>query len=137
MTAARQGTVLVARCRSFYSSFHLQQSETGSVLITWTTASELNNAGFNIRRSQQRDGAFAAINHTLILGAGTSGEKHTYSFTDTTAVPDVVYYYQLEDVSLEGVRQTLATRRLKGQMSAADKLTTTWGQLKTQNHGRF
>ena len=115
------------------SSFHPERSETGAVRITWTTASELNNAGFNILRSERRDGVFIAINHTLIFGAGTSGEKHTYTFTDTTAAPDGIYYYRIEDVSFEGVRRTLVTVRLKGQMSAVGKLATTWGQLKTRN----
>ena len=115
------------------SSFRPERSETGAVLITWATASELNNAGFNILRSERREGVFTAINRTLILGAGTSGEKHTYTFTDSTAARDVVYYYRIEDVSFEGVRWTLATVRLKGQISAVGKLTTTWGQLKTRN----
>ena len=33
-----------------------RQKETGTVVITWSTQSELNNAGFFIKRSQQRDG---------------------------------------------------------------------------------
>ena len=115
------------------SSFHPKRSETGTVLITWATASELNNAGFNILRSERRDGGFVGINATLIAGAGTSGEKHSYSFIDTTAAPNVSYYYRIEDVSFGGVRRTLTTVRLKGQMSAAGKLTTTWGQLKIRD----
>ena len=39
----------------------------------------------------------------------------------------------IEDVSFDGVRRTLTTVRLKGQVSASGKLTTTWGHLKTQN----
>ena len=40
---------------------------TGAVVITWSTQSELNNAGFFIKRSQQRDGEFQIINATMIL----------------------------------------------------------------------
>ena len=115
------------------SSFHSERSEAGAVLITWATESELNNAGFNILRSETRDGVFQIINPTLIPGAGTSGENHIYSFTDTTAKSNVIYYYRIEDISLEGARQTLVTVQLKGEVSARDKLTTTWGHLKTQN----
>ena len=97
-----------------------------------TTESELNNAGFNILRSESQSAEFKIINPALIQGAGTSGEKHIYNFTDTTAAPNIVYYYRIEDVSFAGVRQTLATVRLKGQISAGDKLTTTWGHLKTR-----
>ena len=35
-----------------------RQKDTGAVVITWSTQSELNNAGFFIKRSQQRDGEF-------------------------------------------------------------------------------
>ena len=105
---------------------------TGAVVITWSTQSELNNAGFFIKRSQQRDGEFKVINATMIQGAGTSSEKQSYTYQDTTASPNVVYYYQIEDVSLDGNRQTLTNGiRLKGHVSVAGKLTTLWGDLKT------
>ena len=105
---------------------------TGAVVITWSTQSELNNAGFFIKRSQQRDGEFKVINATMIQGAGTSSEKQFYTYQDTTAQPNVVYYYQIEDVSLDGNRQTLTNGiRLKGHVSVAGKLTTLWGDLKT------
>ena len=105
---------------------------TGAVVITWSTQSELNNAGFFIKRSQQRDGEFKIINATMIAGAGTISEKQFYTYNDTTAQPNVVYYYQIEDVSLDGNRQTLTNGiRLKGHVSVAGKLTTLWGDLKT------
>ena len=105
---------------------------TGAVVITWSTQSELNNAGFFIKRSQQRDGEFQVINATMIAGAGTTSEKQFYTYNDTTAQPNVVYYYQIEDVSLDGNRQTLTKGiRLKGHVSVAGKLTTLWGDLKT------
>ena len=107
---------------------------TGAVVITWSTQSELNNAGFFIKRSQQKDGEFKVINAVMIPGAGTTSEKQFYAYTDTTAQPNVVYYYQIEDVSLDGNRQTLTRGiRLKGHVSVADKATTTWGDLKTSN----
>ena len=107
---------------------------TGQVVITWATQSELNNAGFFIKRSQQRDGEFKVINATMIAGAGTTSEKQFYTYTDTTAQPNVVYYYQIEDVSLDGNRQTLTRGiRLKGHIGAAGKLTSTWGEIKASN----
>ena len=105
---------------------------TGAVVITWSTQSELNNAGFFIKRSQQRDGQFKVINATMVPGAGTTSEKQFYTFTDTTAQPNVVYYYQIEDISLDGNRQTLTNGiRLRGHIGAAGKLTTSWGELKS------
>ena len=105
---------------------------TGQVTIVWETQSELNNAGFFIKRSQQRNGQFVVVNPTMVPGAGTTSEKQSYTYTDTTAKPNIVYYYQIEDVSLDGNRQTLTRgHRLKGHIGAAGKATTTWGELKT------
>ena len=105
---------------------------TGAVVITWSTQSELNNAGFYIKRSQQTNGKFVVVNPTMIAGAGTTAEKQSYTYTDATADPNVIYYYQIEDVSLDGNRQTLTrAHRLKGHIGAAGKATTTWGELKS------
>ena len=111
-----------------------RNKETGQVVITWSTQSELNNAGFFVKRSQQKDGEFTVINAAMIAGAGTTSEKQFYTYTDTTAQPNVVYYYQIEDVSLDGNRQTLTRGiRLKGHVSVAGKATLTWGELKTSH----
>ena len=104
--------------------------ETGEIVIRWITESELNNAGFNILRSETRNGEFAKINTSLIAGQGTTSERTTYEWKDSTAKPNVVYYYQIQDVSLDGKVQTLRQSRLKGNVSAAGKITTTWGELK-------
>ena len=105
---------------------------TGAVVITWATQSELNNAGFFIKRSQQQKSKFVIVNPTMIAGAGTTAEKQSYTYTDATADPNVIYYYQIEDVSLDGNRQTLTrAHRLKGHIGAAGKATTTWGELKS------
>ena len=126
-------SVLVVRCLLNFHTFRpARNKETGAVVITWSTQSELNNAGFFIKRSQQKDGEFKIINATMIAGAGTTSEKQFYTYTDTTAQPNVVYYYQIEDVSLDGNRQTLTRGiRLKGHVSVAGKATLTWGELKT------
>ena len=110
----------------------VRDKATGQVVITWSTQSELNNAGFFIKRSQQHDGEFQVINATMVPGAGTTSEKQFYTYSDTTAQPNVVYYYQIEEVSLDGQRQLLTRGiRLKGHVGAAGKATTTWGDLKT------
>ena len=110
-----------------------RDKQTGAVVITWSTQSELNNAGFFIKRSQQRNGEFKVINATMVPGAGTTSEKRFYIHTDTTAQPNLIYYYQIEDVSLDGNRQTLTRGiRLRGHVSVAGKTTTMWGEIKTQ-----
>ncbi len=115
------------------SSFRpVRNTTTGHVEITWITQSELNNAGFNILRSESKTGDFSVINTKgLIAGHGTTSEKHVYTYTDTTAKPNAIYYYQIEDVSMDGVRTTLQTTHLRGEVSASGKLTTRWGKLKS------
>ncbi len=104
--------------------------ENGEVVIRWTTQSELDNAGFNILRGDSRDGEFKQVNSELVQGAGTTGERNTYKWVDESAKPGVIYYYQIEDVSFAGEHQTLTTTKLKGLISAKNKLTTLWGGLK-------
>ena len=112
------------------SKFRPERLDDGSIRIAWVTESELNNAGFNILRSETKDGEFKQINTKLIAGKGTTSERSTYTYTDPSAKPNVVYYYQIQDVSMDGKVTTLRETRLKGHISAAGKLTTTWGELK-------
>ena len=112
------------------SSFSVKRHEAGAVVVAWATESEVDNAGFNLRRSEKRESGFTLLNAALIAGAGTTGERQTYTFTDTSANPGVEYYYQIEEVSFDGKRETLATRRLRGPVSAANRMLTTFGAVK-------
>ena len=114
------------------SNFRAAHTDTG-VILNWTTESEVDNAGFYIYRSETKDGEFKVVNPTMIQGAGTTGERNEYTWTDTTAKPNTVYYYQIEDVSHAGVREQLATVRLRGLVSARGKLTTIWADMKAEN----
>ncbi len=112
------------------SQFNPRINQEGSVVISWITESEVNNAGFNILRSNAKKGPFVKVNPKLIQGAGTTSERTEYRWTDTTAKPNTVYYYQIEDVSHVGVREQLATVRLRGVVSVKDKMLLSWSQLK-------
>ena len=125
----RRGSALPVSLSSFRP---VRDKQTGEVVVRWVTQSELNNAGFNILRSETKTGKFKVVNiKGIIPGHGTTSEKHVYEWKDTTAKPNVVYYYQIEDVSFDGERATLATTHLRGNVNAAGKLTTTWGDIKT------
>ena len=103
--------------------------ETGEIVVRWITESELNNAGFNILRSEKRDSGFTKVHFEA--GKGTTSERQVYEWKDTTAnKPNVVYYYQIQDVSLDGKVTTLRTTHLRGNVTAAGKATTTWGEIK-------
>ena len=115
------------------SHFSAKRTKSG-VVVKWTTISEIDNAGFNILRSQTKVGQFMKVNPTLILGAGTTAERNTYTWVDTTVKSNVAYYYQIEDVSFSGNRRRLATTRMRGHISARSKLATTWGSLKVSDN---
>ena len=111
------------------SHFRAEHTDAG-VILNWTTESEIDNAGFHIYRSKTEDGEFKVVTPTMIQGAGTTGERNEYTWTDSAAKPNTVYYYRIEDVSYAGVREQLATVRLRGIVSASGKLTTMWSDLK-------
>lgn len=82
-------------------SFTAQPHADGTVTLLWTTAAEIDNAGFNLWRATAANGEYGRINPLLIPGQGT-GWGADYSYVDTP--PDVgTYYYKLEDVDYNGV----------------------------------
>ena len=102
----------------------------GNVVITWTTESELNNAGFNIFRSENIGGKFQSINTALIPGQGTASEKTEYSWSDRTAKSNTQYYYRIQEVSLDGQAQIISQAIMKGYVSPKDKLPLMWAEIK-------
>ena len=121
----KKGTALPVQL----SSFKAERTDAGAV-ITWHTESELENAGFNILRSETKNGTFTVVNPKLIPGAGTTAERNTYQYIDTETKPGQPYYYQLEDVSFTGIRQTLTTQRLRRNISPVGQRLTTFGAIK-------
>ena len=69
----------------------------GDVHMKWTTATELNNRGFEIQRSDGED--FVTIG--FVKGSGTTTEPHSYSFVDAK-VETGVYSYRLKQIDLNG-----------------------------------
>lgn len=71
------------------------------VVIQWTTATEINTAGFNVYRAERAEGPYTKINAQLIPASDAlTGGK--YQYEDTTVVAGKTYYYQLEDVEYGG-----------------------------------
>ena len=73
-----------------------------SVLLDWTTAHEINNAGFHLHRSVSRQGPYTRINPSLIPGQGYSTRGARYQFSDEHVEAGVTYYYKLQDVDFRG-----------------------------------
>ncbi len=69
------------------------------VELNWTTATELNNSGFEILRSTQNNNDWTNIG--FVPGFGTSTETHSYSFTDNDISPGK-YFYRLKQIDFDG-----------------------------------
>ncbi len=82
-----------------------QTPEKWSNTIRWATASEVENLGYNVYRGVHEDGPWSRLNAELIPGAGTTDEPNRYRFVDETVDPHRIYYYWVESVSIDGVRE--------------------------------
>ncbi|MBI4790624.1 MAG: hypothetical protein HY782_26645, partial [Chloroflexi bacterium] len=72
------------------------------ITVQWTTASEVNTAGFNLYRGERKEGPFTKINPQLIPASNDSLVGGKYRFQDANVTPGQTYYYQLEDVETGG-----------------------------------
>ena len=78
-------------------------AQNNGVLLTWETASEIDNLGFNLYRADSQVGQLVKINANLIASQNLGGAVGAaYSFLDESAVPGTTYYYWLEDIDASG-----------------------------------
>jgi PKD repeat protein len=75
-------------------------ADAGRVQLAWKTASETNNAGFEVQRAVE-PGRFEPIGY--IAGSGTTLAPRVYSFTDT-ALPERAgrLFYRLKQIDFDG-----------------------------------
>jgi hypothetical protein len=95
------------------------------IRIFWQAESQNDNLGWNIYRSESKDGKFVKINGTLIKGAGTTSVPTKYNFIDKDAEKGKTYFYYLEDISYNGEKHQ--TNPIK---STPLRLSTSWGAIK-------
>lgn len=81
--------------------FQARAEKGDSVTLTWETATEIDNAGFNLYRTRQKNGAYTKINDTLIPARGDAVSGANYSYIDTPGKG--TFYYNLEDLDYKGV----------------------------------
>ncbi|WP_462249263.1 T9SS type A sorting domain-containing protein [Ekhidna sp.] len=86
--------------------------EQNFVVLSWHTASELNNDYFEILRSKN------GVNFTpigTVKGAGTTSELSQYTFNDQTA--SGTNYYQLRQVDYDGASESFNIIRVESALS--------------------
>jgi len=67
--------------------------------LTWETASEQNNAGFYLQRSDNDGTTFENI--SWIAGNGNSTLPQAYAFSDKNVEANKIYYYRLQQVDFD------------------------------------
>jgi len=67
------------------------------VMLKWSTATELNNNGFEVQRKVDKQ--FSTVK--FIKGNGTTTDRHDYSFIDKQLQPGM-YTYRLKQIDLNG-----------------------------------
>lgn len=118
-------------------SFNAQHTTEGKTHLTWATASEHNNEGFEIEKST--DGTrFEKIG--FVAGAGNSSEKTEYTFEDASAFERAVQvvYYRLRQVDHDGAfeySKIVSVRNTTGSTSIKIYPTTTTGLLTVEAEG--
>ncbi len=70
-----------------------------SVLLRWSTATELNNYGFDVER---KSGNNEWIKIAFINGLGNSNSPKEYSFTDNNLVGSNKFQYRLKQIDSDG-----------------------------------
>ena len=70
------------------------------VRVSWETASEVNNLGFYVWRSDAEDGIYERMSELIWAEGDLVGAN--YDWVDEGVEPDAVFYYELEDVSSSG-----------------------------------
>ncbi len=68
------------------------------VILNWTTATELNNQGFEIQRSTEGKEFYSV---GFVNGHGTINEQHNYSYSDRN-LDNGKYNYRLKQVDYDG-----------------------------------
>ena len=85
---------------SFTASVHPD-----GIQLQWVTESEVDNLGFNLYRAEENEGGigeYVQLNADLIRGAGNAPSPRVYRFVDRRLRGEGIYWYRLEDVSLDG-----------------------------------
>ncbi len=87
-------------------SFSASLRNDNDVVLTWLTATETNNYGFELQRSDKNANNFQKIG--FVMSEGTIAKPKHYTFADND-LASVEYFYRLKQIDLNGSFQILDT----------------------------
>ena len=93
--------------------------EGSTVKLNWTTASEINNKGFDVERKSQNSAWDKAA---FVEGYGTTTEIHSYSYTDDLSKTAVTYplFYRLKQIDYDGTVSYSEELEIEAAFAPAD-----------------
>mgnify|MGYP006287539275 CR=1 FL=1 len=107
--------------------------EGDSVVLNWHADSEINHAGYNIWRCMSDTDHFIKVNPHLIFASGSNPAGVDYEFIDYPHNP-AIYYYKLEDISLDGVSHFSDPVKVNLSTAVAENSKTPHKYKLHQNH---
>ncbi len=72
------------------------------VIVTWSTESEVETAGFHVYRADTEDGSYERVSERLIPSGGDPFSGDEYTFVDQDVEAGGAYFYQLEELETTG-----------------------------------
>ena len=112
------------------------QPRVGEILVTWETALEIDNVGFNLYRAPAAGGPSTQLNDALIPAqhpGSTFGAR--YQWVDRDVEPGVTYVYRLEDLDRAGARTMHGPVRAALPLAAGGAVHTTYLPLVFRESG--
>ena len=91
--------------------------QTSTIIVQWSTASELDTAGFYLYRGMEPSGPFEKITPNLISASLDPLSGGSYKFSDSSVDPWITYYYELEAIGLDGTSDRFGPIIVKAQPS--------------------
>ena len=85
------------------------------IVIEWSTASEVDTAGFNIYRMSSPAKEKVKVNPELIPGSFEPLSGGVYQFTDENITPGMTYTYSLEEIEINGRKIELGEIQVKAE----------------------
>lgn len=91
----------------------------GGVRLQWQTATELDTAGFRLRRAANENGTFENLSEIgLVEARGSAVSGSNYEALDTTAPTGETSWYELVEVELDGSEHVVRRISVAGDQGA-------------------
>jgi hypothetical protein len=103
-----------------FKSFNVTRKNVSAVGVTWTTASEKDNRGFNVQRNDGTGWKNVAFVFSQTV-AGTSSSDLSYEYNDANTEKGVSQY-RIQQVDLDGRASFSIIRATRGENAAAKLL---------------